>query len=52
MRRELISAKELAKELNLEIGTIYEATKRGNITNYGVGRKKRYDLNEILKLKK
>jgi hypothetical protein len=48
--RKLVSAKELAKELKVNLFTIYRADEKGEITNYGLGRVKRYDLNEILKI--
>lgn len=52
MSRELVSAKELAEKLKVNLFTIYRADERGEITNYGFGRTKRYDLNEILKINK
>lgn len=48
--RKLVSAKELAKELKVNLFTIYRADEKGEIVNYGLGRAKRYDLNEILKI--
>jgi excisionase family DNA binding protein len=50
LSRNLISAKELAEKMNVNLITIYRATERGQLTNYGFGRSKRYDLNEILKI--
>ena len=50
MSRNLVSAKQLAKELQVNLFTVYRAEERGQIKNYGIGRTKRYDLNEILKL--
>lgn len=51
MGRKLVSAKQLAKELNVNLFTVYRASERGEITNYGIGKAKRYDLNEILDIK-
>lgn len=50
MSRKLVSASEVAKVLKCTKHTVYRATERGEIKNYGLGRHKRYDLNEILKL--
>lgn len=50
MSRKLVSAKELAKELRVNLFTVYRADEKGEITNYGLGKAKRYDLNEILKI--
>lgn len=50
MSRKLVSAKELAKELKVNLFTVYAAEQKGEITNYGIGRTKRYDLNEVLQL--
>lgn len=52
MTRDLVSAKELAGILNVNLFTIYRAEERGEIVNYGFGRTKRYDLNEVLKIDK
>ncbi len=49
-KRNLVSAKELAKELNMNVYSIYKAEEKGQIINYGLGRTKRYDLNEILRI--
>lgn len=51
MNRNLVTAKELAKILNVNLFTIYRAEQAGEIRNYGLGKRcKRYDLNEVLKL--
>lgn len=50
MSRQLVSANELAKELGVNIYTVYRAEEKGEIHNYGIGKVKRYDLNEVLKL--
>ncbi len=49
-KRNLVSAKQLAVELNVNVFTVYRADIAGEITNYGLGKAKRYDLSEILKL--
>ncbi|WP_171017312.1 hypothetical protein [Maribacter sp. ACAM166] len=46
--RNLVSAKELAAAINVNLFTVYRADERGEIKNYGLGKAKRYDLNEIL----
>jgi DNA-binding transcriptional regulator YhcF (GntR family) len=50
MSRKLVSAKELAKELKVNLMTVYRAEEKGEITNYGIGRAKRYDLNEVFRV--
>ncbi|NYJ26329.1 hypothetical protein [Allomuricauda sp. ARW1Y1] len=50
MSRKLVSAKELAKALNVNLYTVYRAEQKSEITNYGIGGAKRYDLNEVLQL--
>ena len=49
--RNLVTAKDLAQALNVNLFTVYRAEEKGEIINYGIGRAKRYDLDEILKLK-
>jgi len=51
MSRQLVTAKKVAETLGMNLYSVYEADRRGEIKNYGLGRSKRYDLNEILKLK-
>jgi transposase len=46
--RKLVSAKELAKELNVSLFTIYQAKKNGRIKTYGLEKPMRFDLAEIL----
>ena len=50
-KRKLVTAKELAEALNCNRFTIYKAEAKGEIVNYGFSRTKRYDLNEVLKIK-
>jgi hypothetical protein len=48
--RRLVTAKELAAHLGVNLLTVYRSEEKGQIKNYGIGRSKRYDLNEVLKL--
>jgi hypothetical protein len=50
-KRCLVSAKQLSKELNVSLNTVYKASELGEIQNYGLRSAKRFDLNEIMKLK-
>lgn len=47
MKRNLVTAKELAEYLKVNKITVYRWDKQGKIKNYGIGLKKLYDLNEI-----
>ena len=49
--RKLVTAKELAEALNVNLFTIYRAEAKGEIINYGFSKTNRYDILEVLKIK-